>query len=71
MNNTPQDTQDRQLAAEQIRAACIEAAIQAYEQAGISGLCHEGRFEVAISALRMLDINSVLQDLDAERESSP
>jgi hypothetical protein len=44
--------------AERIRAACIEEAIRAYEQAGISGLCQEGRFEAVISALRMLPLET-------------
>jgi hypothetical protein len=28
--------------AEAVRQACIAAALQAYEDAGVSGLCHEG-----------------------------
>src|SRR2546422_284977 len=31
--------------AEAVRQACIAAALQAYEDAGVSGLCHEGRWE--------------------------
>ena len=30
--------------AEMVRQACIAAALQAYEEAGVSGLCHEGRY---------------------------
>ena len=62
MNKLPQSDDGRLSVAEQIRSACIEEAIHAYEQAGISGLCHEGRFEVAISALRMLDLEALLQE---------
>ena len=29
--------------AEAIRSACIKAALLAYDEAGIRGLCHEGR----------------------------
>ncbi|MDH3316417.1 MAG: acetyltransferase [Gammaproteobacteria bacterium] len=36
--------------------ACIQAAIDGYENASISGLCAEGAFEAAISAIRMLDL---------------
>jgi len=61
MNNTPQSTQEPQSTAERVRTACIDEAIRAYEQAGISGLCHEGRFEVAISALRMLNLASLFK----------
>lgn len=45
--------------AEKIRAACIQAAIEGYENAAISGLCSEGAFESAISAIRMLDVGAV------------
>ena len=43
---------------ERIREACIQEALRAYEDAGISGLCHEGRFEAAISALRVLELST-------------
>lgn len=42
---------DRQLA-EHWRALLIEAAIAAYDNAGLGGLCHEGRWECALAALR-------------------
>ncbi len=45
--------------AQAVKAACIEAAINGHEQAGISGLCQEGRFEAAISAIRMLDVDTI------------
>jgi hypothetical protein len=57
MANTPQSNPGD--IAEQVRQACIQEAIRAYEDAGISGLCHEGRFEAAISALRMLDLSQL------------
>jgi hypothetical protein len=41
--------------AERVRRACIDAAIAAYEDAGIQGLCGEGRWEYAIAAIRQLD----------------
>lgn len=43
--------------AERVRAACIQAALEGYEAAAISGLCHEGAWEAAIDAMRMLDID--------------
>ena len=46
--------------AEAIRAACLNAARQAYENAGISGLCEEGRWECAVDAIRSLDIEAVI-----------
>ena len=46
--------------AEAVRDACRKAAQEAYENAGISGLCEEGRWECAISAIRLLDIDAVI-----------
>jgi len=31
--------------AEAVRQACIAAALRAYEDGGLSGLCQEGRWE--------------------------
>lgn len=53
---------------EKIRAACIQAALDGYENAAISGLCAEGAFEAAISAIRMLDVDAVA-DNKTEPES--
>jgi hypothetical protein len=50
---------DRMLA-ERVRNACIEAALAGYENAAISGLCHEGAWEAAISAIRMADLEEAL-----------
>jgi len=46
--------------AEAVRNACIRAALEAYEDAGISGLCGEGRWEIAIQAIRNLDLSKVI-----------
>jgi len=48
--------------AELIRAACLEAATRAYEQASISGLCGEGAWEVARAAIERLDVEKVIRD---------
>ncbi|HEX6373444.1 MAG TPA: hypothetical protein VF006_31255 [Longimicrobium sp.] len=42
-----------------IRRALIDAAEAAYEDAGIQGLCAEGRWEAAVSAMRRLDVQAV------------
>ena len=47
---------NEQRLAEAVRAACIKAALEAYEDGGILGLCAEGRWEYAISAMRQLDV---------------
>ncbi len=44
--------------AEIAKEACIQAALRGYENASISGLCREGAWEAAISAIRMLDLAS-------------
>lgn len=45
-----------QLNLDQVRAACLEAAQNAYERALSDGLCAEGAFEVAMDAIRSLDL---------------
>ena len=51
---------DAQNVAEQIRAALVGAALTAYEDAAIRGLCCEGAWEVAVDAMRSLDLSRVL-----------
>lgn len=46
--------------AELIRAALIQAALNGYEQAALSGLCCEGAWEAAVSAMRQLDLYAAL-----------
>ena len=42
---------------EQLRAALVQAAVSAYEDAGVRGLCAEGAWEAAVSAMRALDLS--------------
>lgn len=46
--------------AEAVRSACLDAAQRAHEEAGISGLCGEGRWECAIGAIRTLDLATLV-----------
>ena len=48
--------------AERVRRECIETALAAYEDAGIRGLCEDGRWEVAIAAIRGLDLEPVVRE---------
>lgn len=48
------------LLAEKVRAACLAAAQAAYEDAGLSGLCAEGRWEIALDAICSLDLESCM-----------
>lgn len=47
--------------AERVRDACIDAALEGYERAGLSGLCHEGAWEAAIDATRRLDLKTLVR----------
>ncbi len=56
------EQKERELA-RAVREACVRAALEAYELAGLSGLCDEGRWEMAIDSIRSLDLDTVLQEL--------
>ena len=45
--------------ADSIRRALIAAGEAAYEDAGIQGLCAEGRWEAAVAAMRAVDVDAV------------
>jgi hypothetical protein len=49
--------------AEVVRQACLAAALCAYEDAGLSGLCPEGRWECAVDAIRAMPLRPLLQGL--------
>lgn len=53
--------------AEAVRRACVDAALEAYEDAQIRGLCREGAWEVAIEAVRTLDVAAVIAALGNEK----
>ena len=57
---TPEEAQKL---AETVRAACLKAAKEGYEQASASGLCHEGAVEASIGAVSMLDLKAVVAAL--------
>ena len=46
--------------AEAIRAACLTAALESYEDASMRGLCHEGAWECAIGAMRSLNLLHII-----------
>lgn len=52
---------DITMIAEAVRRACLEAALAAYEDAGIQGLCEAGRWEAAVGAVRELDLDPVVR----------
>lgn len=44
---------------EQVRTALIDAALTAYEDAAIRGVCADGAWEVAVTAMRTLDLSRI------------
>jgi len=60
-----------QLAAEAVRAACLRAAMEGYERAGFSGLCEEGRWEMAMDSIQSLDVNAIVRKLPGRSSTSP
>lgn len=57
-------SEEAQKLAEAVRAACLKAAKQGYEQASASGLCHEGAVEASLGAVSMLDLQPLLAALE-------
>ena len=55
--------------AEAVRKACVDAALEAYERGGISGLCRDGRWELAIQAIQCVDLEALLEA--AARDGDP
>lgn len=53
--------------ADHVRQVLLRALLAAWDDAGIRGLCAEGRFEAAVGALRMLDARALLAGLPAGR----
>lgn len=61
--------EDKVRLAETVKKACAEAAQNAYEDAGFSGLCADGRWECAIETIRHLDISALIQQFDTSLPS--
>lgn len=55
-------TEDEKRKAEKIREACVREFIAAFEEAGIRGLCEEGRIEYAVDVVRSLDLKKILEE---------
>ena len=54
-----------------VRSACVQAALDGYEQAQIAGLCQEGAWEVAVDAIRMVDLKEILRQTAADSSPPP
>jgi len=44
-----------------VRNACLDTALEAYERAGFSGLCGDGRWELAVQAISRLDVRALVE----------
>jgi hypothetical protein len=47
--------------AETVRAACADAALEGYEDASLAGVCHEGAWEAAVSAIRKAPVEALVK----------
>ena len=57
--------------AKRIRDACLAAVLQAYEDAGVQGLCAEGRWEVAVGALKTVELAPLLREFKHQQIDRP
>lgn len=70
------DTDLRRAVARAVRAACAAAAEERCDAARMDGLCWEGAWEIALAAIRDLDIEAVVRGCEraagvaADRESA-
>lgn len=45
-----------------VRAACVQAAIEEFEDARMAGLCCEGALEAAVGAMRTIDLERLVRE---------
>ncbi len=64
------DESDALRLAEAVRAACVAAAERAYADGDVRGLCAEGRWELALEAVRDLDLRAILAEKRIPRPPS-
>jgi len=62
---------EEQRIAQVVKRACLQAALEGYESAAMSGLCHEGAWEAAISAIKMLDVEATLREKTSHYSADP
>lgn len=67
---TPADPEPRRIA-ERVRSALVQTALAAYADAGLRGLCHEGAWEAAVSAMRQVELDPVATARASAAESPP
>jgi hypothetical protein len=63
-------SEDRVQIAERVRTALLDAALAAFEDAGIRGLCCDGAWEAAVSAIRQMDLHDVVEPRAGENRQA-
>ena len=58
------ESHDNHKLAEAVHDVCFHTAQDAYEDARIDGLCHEGAWEVALDTIRSLDVRAILENFE-------
>jgi hypothetical protein len=48
--------------AERVRATLVQSALEAYEDAAVRGLCCEGAWEAAVTAMRRQNLSLVVSE---------
>lgn len=54
--------------AEVVREACVRAALEAFEDASMRGLCCAGAWECAVGAMQSLDLEDLLRKRNGRTE---
>ena len=57
---------EKRRVAEAVRQACLETARRRFETASMDGLCAEGAIEVALDAIRSLDLETIIGGMEEE-----
>lgn len=55
------DRERLQRIAEAVRERCVDEARKAFEDGGMSGLCVEGRLDLAVDRLRSLELEPIIR----------
>jgi hypothetical protein len=58
----PVATERERAVAALVHATCLRTLLERFEQASSDGLCAEGAWEVAVDALRALDLDRLLAE---------
>lgn len=70
MNDTDYDKALYRIA-EAVRERCIDEMRKGFEEGGISGLCIEGRLDLAIDRLRSLNLEPIVHAMRTKNPPNP